>query len=404
MNPRRHDIDALRVLALAVLILYHIGMYYVANWGWHIKSAITYEWLQDVMILTNPWRMSLLFFISGVAIANALANALACNKYSAAKLVALKSQRLFIPLLFGMFVIVSPQVYFEALSQNLIEPDFWQFWLAYINPTTTLLSEHHSTIGLLTWNHLWFLPYLWVYSIIVILFRQPITSLANARWLKQVPLGLMLLFCMSALIAIWWALSASYPSTHSLIDDWYNHGKYFFVFLIGLVFAMQQNWWQSITNYRLVILAIALCCYAFIIADRHGVWATLADLYQTNLSVKLFYAVIHSANHWLWIFAVVGFAGYYLNQKSTFISYANRAVLPYYMLHQTLIIVFAWWLKSLAIHPIIESLILLVLTVTGCYLGYELIKRSMVLSMLFGTTKKTPKPAIQRAPQLASPN
>ncbi|BBN82528.1 membrane protein [Pseudoalteromonas sp. A25] len=400
MNQRRYDIDALRVLAFAVLILYHIGMYYVANWQWHIKSAATFEWLQDVMILTNPWRMSLLFFISGIAIANTLNS----QKYGAVKLVALKSQRLFIPLLFGMFVIVSPQVYFEALSQNLIEPGFWQFWLAYINPNTTLLSEHHSVIGLLTWNHLWFLPYLWVYSIIVILFKQPLFLFANIRWLKQLPLTGMILFCMSALIAIWWALSAGYPSTHDLIQDWYNHGKYCFVFLTGFVFAIQKSWWLSVIKHRVVVLAIALCSYAFIIADRHGIWATLASLYQTHLSVKLLYAVIHSANHWLWILAVVGFAGYYLNRKSTFINYANRAVLPYYILHQTLIIVFAWWLKGLAIHPALESLILLVLTVSGCLLGYELIKRSVLLSRLFGVTKKTPKLAIEPAHHLANPN
>ncbi|MBD1581119.1 acyltransferase family protein [Pseudoalteromonas sp. S16_S37] len=404
MNQRRYDIDALRVLAFAVLILYHIGMYYVANWGWHIKSATTYEWLQDVMILTNPWRMSLLFFISGVALANALANALNSHKYSVVKLIALKSRRLFIPLLFGMFVIVSPQVYFEALSQNLIEPGFWQFWLAYINPATTLLREHHSAIGLLTWNHLWFLPYLWVYSIIALLFKQPLILFANTRRLKQVPLAVMVLFCVAALIAIWWALSASYPKTHDLINDWYNHGKYFFVFLTGFVFAIQHNWWQSVIKHRVIMLAMALCCYAFIIADRHGVWATLASLYQTNLSVKLLYAMIHGANHWLWMFTVVGFAGYYLNRKNTLINYANRAVLPYYILHQTLIIVFAWWLKGLVIHPTIESLILLLLTVAGCYLGYELIKRSVVLSMLFGVTKKVPKSAIEQPPHLASPN
>ena len=57
---RRYDIDWLRTLAFGVLILYHTGMYYVADWGWHIKSEHTFAWLQDVMMLTAPWRMSLL--------------------------------------------------------------------------------------------------------------------------------------------------------------------------------------------------------------------------------------------------------------------------------------------------------------------------------------------------------
>ena len=47
---RRYDLDWLRILAFAVLILYHVGMYYVAEWDWHIKSSVTSVALQDWMI------------------------------------------------------------------------------------------------------------------------------------------------------------------------------------------------------------------------------------------------------------------------------------------------------------------------------------------------------------------
>src|SRR5690606_39312296 len=59
--PRRHDIDALRVFAFALLILYHAGMVYVADWGFHIKSGYQAEWLQYPMIFLSRWRMPLLF-------------------------------------------------------------------------------------------------------------------------------------------------------------------------------------------------------------------------------------------------------------------------------------------------------------------------------------------------------
>ena len=170
-QERRYDVDWIRTLALCVLILYHIGMYYVADWGWHIKSTETSELLQDVMLLTNPWRMSLLFFIAAIALG------LVRQRYSSMRLVALRSSRLLVPLLFGMFIVVVPQIYFEALSQELIAPGFFAFWQDYINPNTELLKDHHSVIGLLTWNHLWFLPYLWVYSLIFVLLHKPIEEL-----------------------------------------------------------------------------------------------------------------------------------------------------------------------------------------------------------------------------------
>ena len=67
-HNRRYDVDALRVFAFGLLILYHVGMFYVADWGWHVKSAYQAEWLQLPMQLVNQWRMPILFVISGLAV------------------------------------------------------------------------------------------------------------------------------------------------------------------------------------------------------------------------------------------------------------------------------------------------------------------------------------------------
>ena len=65
---RRHDIDALRALAFLLVILYHVAMYYVADWPWHLKSPHAAEWLQWPMRVLNLWRMDLVFLISGVSL------------------------------------------------------------------------------------------------------------------------------------------------------------------------------------------------------------------------------------------------------------------------------------------------------------------------------------------------
>lgn len=377
-QDRRYDLDWLRTLAFGVLILYHIGMYYVADWGWHIKSSNTSVVLQDFMLLTNTWRMSLLFFISAIALA------FVQQRNSSWLLVNVKTVRLLLPLLFGMFVIVVPQVYYEALSQQLIEPGFINFWLDYINPSTDLLTEHHSVIGLLTWNHLWFLPYLWCYSLIFIAFRNPIEHFAKSFFIRKLPTTLALVFIVLSLTFVWLALRQKFPSTHALVDDWYNHGKYFLVFFVGYMFALQKSWWQFVIDKRRVFLALALLGYAFIVADRHNTFELLASQFETNTSIRFFYGIVLSINHWAWIFCVVGFAGYWLNKPSKTLSYATEAILPWYLLHQTLIIVFAWWLKPLMLPPQIEVLLLIVMTITGCLIGYEVIKRISVLRFLSG--------------------
>ncbi|KUM51886.1 acyltransferase family protein [Rheinheimera sp. EpRS3] len=393
---RHYDLDWLRTLAFGLLILYHIGMYYVADWGWHIKSDVTSEALQNLMILTNQWRMSLLFFISAMALA------LAQQRSSRVSLLGLRSNRLLIPLLCGMFIVVVPQVYFEALSQQLIEPGYLSFWWQYINPNTELLRDHHSPIGLLTWNHLWFLPYLWCYSVLVLLGAPLLNALA--RLLQPLPGSIALLLVMAALITAWMLLKQAYPSSHALVDDWYNHAKYFVVFIAGYLFALQGSWWQKVISVRRALLICALISYGLIIADREGLLDSIPASFGESVSGRILIGLVLALNHWGWILALIGYAGRYRNRPSNkldkqgnLLRYANNAILPWYMLHQTLIIVFAVWLKPLALPVGIEAVLLIILTCLGCWAGYELVKRFWLSRWLFGLKVKLP--SVNQKPQ-----
>lgn len=358
-------------------------MYYVADWGWHIKSDITSVVLQDFMILTNPWRMALLFFIGGIALAAIH------EKYSNRFVLAwLRTKRLFIPLLFGMFVLVVPQVYIEFLDRGLITAGFTEFWWEYINPNTALLPEKQSDIGLLTWNHLWFLPYLWVYSLLLLVIARPLRQVAESKYLTKLPLLVFVVTLMSLLIIIWLGLRVEYPSTHDLVNDWYNHGKYLLAFTAGFMLFWQKRWWLQAIKFRYWLLLVAVCSYAFIIADRHGAFPEMATAFNTNLSIKLVYGVIFSANIWCWILAAVGLVGHFLNKPSKVLSYANEAVLPWYLLHQTIIVVIAWWFSFVDLPIELEVVLLVALTVFACMLGAELIRRVRLLSYLSGVRVK----------------
>jgi hypothetical protein len=382
---RRYELDWLRSIAFALLILYHIGMYYVADWGWHIKSEQTFNGLQDLMILTNPWRMSLLFLLAGMALS------LVLPRISRLKLLGLRSTRLLIPLLFTMFVVVVPQVYYEALSQQLIQPGYLQFWWQYVNPVTDLLPDHHSPIGLLTWNHAWFIPYLWCYSLLVLLFYPLLNVVSQARWVQQLQGRYALALVFGLMFCAWWMLNADFPSTHALVDDWYNHAKYFLVFIAGFLLARQDLWWQQLVANRRLWLVIALCCYCLIIAERNDVFDYYSGPTKSETLHNMLFGSVLVINHWVWLLAVLGYAGAYLAKTNNpLLRYCNDAVLPWYILHQTLIILFAAWLKPLAIPAVAEFPLLLALTVAACWLGYELIRRVSLLRWCFGLGKARP--------------
>ncbi|MDO6709464.1 acyltransferase family protein [Aliiglaciecola sp. 2_MG-2023] len=377
-NQRRYDIDWLRNLAFLILIFYHIGMYYVFDWGWHIKSAETFRWLQEVMILTNTWRMSLLFFISAMALS------LIEKRYSIWSLMGLRTNRLFVPLIFGMFVIVAPQVYIEARAQYLIPEGFWSFWVEYINPNTDLLKEHQSIIGLLTWNHLWFLPYLWIYSLIVLAIRPLLANVIGSRFFQNIPFVVAFICIVAGLLLVYLTLRLAYPTTHDLTNDWYNHAKSFLIFVFGYTFAQQMRWWNTVIAKRRWFLYLAILGYLFIVADRNGDFTWLAEQYEGSIAVRGLYGTIFIINLWAWIFSLVGYAGQYLNRPAKFVSYANKAVLPWYMFHQTLIVMLAWYLKPYNLPTFFDFLLILSGTVTGCLIGYEIVKRTAITRWLFG--------------------
>lgn len=380
LSNRYADLDWLRIGAFALLILYHTGMYYVADWGWHLKSPQTFDILQPLMKLINPWRMSLLFLLSGMALA------LARRKFSSLHLLRLRLSRLGVPLLFGMFVIVTPQVYFEARSQQLIAPGYLQFWWQYINPNTSLLTEHHSPIGLLTWNHLWFLPYLLCYSLLVLPLQPLLQRLAQAC--APLPLWVFAVLLVGLLLLANLTLRAQFPSSHALVDDWYNHAKYGLVFVSGYLLVLHPHWWQRLPAWRYGLLATAISCSLLRTVDHYDGFTAFAQANPDSFWLSLFW-LVSPLNHWAWLGALLAFAALYLrtpafDRSGQLRRYASAAILPWYLLHQTLIIVLAAALAPLMLPIGLEASLLLGGTVLGCALGYEIIRRVALLNWLSG--------------------
>src|ERR1700736_5493507 len=110
LGERRYDLDWVRVGAFTLLIFYHVGMYYV-TWDWHVKSAHASNAIEPLMMLTSPWRLSLLFLVSGVATAHLF------ERQGIRGFLGHRSVRLLVPLVFGMGVIGPPQSYLEVVEK-----------------------------------------------------------------------------------------------------------------------------------------------------------------------------------------------------------------------------------------------------------------------------------------------
>ena len=394
-KPLRHYfVDRLRVAVFFLLIAYHVGMYYV-TWDWHVKSEATSTWLEPLMKLSSPWRLGLLFMLSGVA------SRFMLDKFSALKFIRQRSLRLLLPLIFGMLVIVPPQSYFEVIEKVHYGGSYGDFMRLYLSAYRGFCKDS-SCLTLPTWNHLWFVAYLWAYSLLLgvllwaggKLWKVRLARLAaDLRGWRIVVLPIVLLVLARVV------LHRRFPTTHALVDDWFNHAQYFFLFALGVVVAKQAVFWMELERFRWPSLACALLAWAAML------WIDARpDNFYTDLNIpfwRLGYMFLYSLMQWCAIVAACGFAHRHWQQDSPALRYFTLAIFPLYIVHQTLIVSMAHALKPAHMRPVLEAPLLMVLTLMLGLGIVELARRSSLLRPVLGLPARRPLTAATAAARVS---
>jgi glucan biosynthesis protein C len=370
-------LDGLRVAAFALLIPYHVGMYYV-TWDWHVKSPAASPVLEPLMQLSSPWRLSLLFLIAGAACHGLFARRGAWGTLKD------RSRRLLLPLLFGMAVIVTPQAYYEVLTKapHLLPGDggYLDFWKSYLQGGRYCRGDDCMVVP--TWNHLWFLPYLWVYAVVGAgfgaMWRRPLPAANLPDWawllLPAVPLALLRILVMP-----------HWPSTHDLVHDLYNHLQYALVFAIGWSSRtpLAAGFWAAALRLRWAALGLSLAGWVFVIAFNSH-YDELKHLEGVIVAAR----TVRGALTWFAIVALCGWAQRAFTRESRGLREASQAVFCLYILHQSVIVVLSQALRPLALPWGLEAVLLIVLTFGLCALAYLGARRVPGLALLLGVQRR----------------
>ena len=376
-TARRHDLDWVRILAFGLLILYHVGMYYV-RWDWHVKSPHASATIEPLMMLSSPWRLGLLFFVSGCATAFLHAKAPAGFARS-------RTQRLLIPLAFGIWVVVPPQSWAQVVEAIGYDGGYLRFWQLYASGYGDFCRD--GCLRLPTWNHLWFVAYLWCYTMLAALAwfaaaksgSTLATRAAAALGRRLQGVGL-LLWPVAWLAAIRVALVARFPDTHALVDDWYDHALYFSLFAAGLLLAREEGFWAAVQRRRWLALGLALASWAAVTVY----FAAFDGPRVPPLWLRELMRVVYAADQWCAIVAALGFARRWNPRDSAARRYLTEAVFPFYIVHQTAIVLYAHALKPVGLAPLSEGLLLVAATAATCVASFELVRRVAWLRPLFG--------------------
>jgi len=386
---RRYDLDWLRIIAFGLLILYHIGMFFNTE-GWHAKSLGANDTMEPLMWLSSPWRLPLLFFVSGVAIR------FLSDKLGSARFAVDRSWRLFPVILFGMYVVVAPQTYVELRSAGEIEAGLVNFYQGYAFEWDGPWSIHTPT-----WNHLWYVVYLFVYSLLLaplfpLLRRLADSSVMQAagQWTARqgVAAFLLILVPLVPLIVIRFALVPEFPTTHDLFNDWANHAQSLTMVLLGYFLAKNNGLWSGIDRILPVAAGITVAAALFLfwsysswdVAAENPVWLWTARIGRIVFA-------------WTIILSLVGLARIYLTGDGPVRRYLTEAIFPYYILHQTITVVAGYALSGLGLGVWVEFVLLVAVTAGGCAVGFEIIRRIPFLRPVMGL-KLTEKQSAKARP------
>jgi peptidoglycan/LPS O-acetylase OafA/YrhL len=373
---RRHDLDWVRILAFGWLILFHVGMYYV-SWDWHVKSPHASRALEPLMMLSSPWRLALLFFVSGCATAFLHAK-------SAAGFVKSRTARLLPPLAFGIWVVVPPQSWAQVVEAVGYDGGYLRFWGLYASGYGGFCKD--GCLRIPTWNHLWFVAYLWCYTMVAALaWRLDRGGLARcagalARALRGPGL---LAWPIAWLAAARVGLLSRFPDTHALVDDWYDHALYFSAFAAGLLLAREDAFWDGVLRQRWIALGVAAAGWAAVVSY----FARYDDAHMPPEWLHQLQRVAFAAIQWSAIVAALGFARRWNPGDSPARRYLTEAVFPFYIVHQTVIVLVAHALKPVALPPLAEGLLLVAVTALACVASFELVRRVAWLRPLFGLAR-----------------
>ena len=377
LSTRLYYLDWLRVLAMLGVFFFHNAMFFNELSDWYVKNATTNIVATAYCAFASQWGMPLFFVLAGAGTYYAL------KVISAGQYARERTLRLVVPFIFGWLVVVVPQAYYGAIFNGTnLSGNFFQLYVQYL-----------KSLPGLEWYHLWFLEQLFVFSMITL----PVFVLLNkAR--KSTVSRLAIIFDRPWVLPPIIILALSivnaflYPSGFwgNRDSGGWNIVSNMLFYISGYLIFSNERIIEGIRKYGRIALVtgiIGMACLVLVFLDE---LTNLTGYYGTTGYILSQF--IQAISAWSWLIAIISLASRYLTGTNKFLKYANSAVLPFYILHQTVIIAIGFYVVQWNSGVGIKYLTISATSFAVIMVIYEfLIKRVNILRFLFGMRAKVAK-------------
>lgn len=372
-SDRLYYLDWLRVFSILAVFFFHNARLFNFE-DWHVKNAVTGLAPEVFVMFISQWMMPIFFVLAGASVYYAL------KARTIGAFIKERFLRLIIPYIILGWLIISPiAVYLERLNHGEFSGSFFQFYSSHYFSGIYGLSEtgNFAFVPL----HMWFLGVLFIFSLVFIpLFREKgmgkslasrFATLFEKPWAFLIPILLV-------------ALSEIFSNFISFGGGW-NNLSYVVFFFSGYLIFSNLRIQENVRKYAPIALTLALILQAVqYMVDFGIIQITVSDPLGTML-----WWVFRTIRSWLFILAILGFGSRYLNFDNRFLHYANEAVLPFYILHQPVILLIGFFIVQWSIGIAPKYLIVTTISFVVIMAIYELlVRRFNVIRFLFGMKLK----------------
>lgn len=343
-TERRHDIDWLRVIAIGLLLIYHIAIVFQpwAMFVGFIRSDEPLENLWKPMTMLNVWRIPLLFYVSGMGLYFAM------KKRNLRQLITERAKRILFPFLFGILAIAPLHMFIFQKHYNLP-------------------FSYYAHAG-----HLWFLGNIFVYVLVLSplfvylmkkeegKFRRGLSALMSN---PMGPLSISVFFVLEVVIVK--------PQIFSIYaQTWHGFFLGLLAFFWGFLFVYSGDvFWRTVSKWKWLYITLAVILYA-------------VRLLEFETTSPGYLMAIESS---CWIFGLFGLGYKYLNKPSAVLSRLSQAAYPVYIIHMFALYAGAMIILPMEMSPAMKFIVITVFTFGVCYIIYEfIIRRISFLRPLFG--------------------
>jgi glucans biosynthesis protein C len=379
-NTRIYYIDWLRVIAFGLLFVFHSFRLF-DTYPWHLKNAETSISINYIIEFMHSWRMYIIFLVSGAGTYFAM-------KSKKEIFFNGRIKRLIIPYIFGVFVLIPPQKFFEAIQQSGFEGNYLTFLTQL---PQGLINENFG------WNliwagylgyHIWYLVYLFVQTMLffplfklILRYQNKVCEQSNKLFRSFYTFWYIII----PFVLLEFLLRPLFPQ----YLNWADFATFSLYFLFGFVLQINQKISLFIEKNAYRFLLTAITCWSLYLINKIFLDNISIPEYNLNYFLSI---ILKNLNSISWVLAFIGLGKKFLNFHHRYLNDLNQGILPFYILHQTVIVIYGYFVVQWDL-SILEKFLIIFTTSFIVSIGlYQIIWRNNMMRFFFGMKQKGANP------------